>query len=257
MPPTKPTNDDYDLITDFEVGVGKDILHIGNIIEGFSGASDIDDFLRIVLDSGQTKLQMDVDGEANGVNFVTLAVMTGISSGLSVDTLYANGQIDTQPVTRLERRSNAWARVTRLLASDRPRRSAPLPARIASADDRAAGVGQLADQPVRLQRIAEPGLGPALIDAAAHRALADSLAPFIEQRQLAAGLTDAPAQPLALLRGRPVLAVEVEDERFLKHSQIPVCYVVEFRIYSWLMRRQEACWQPSLSRHLRVILFIK
>jgi hypothetical protein len=29
---------------------------------------------------------------------VTLAVMNGISSGLSVDTLYANGQIDTQPV---------------------------------------------------------------------------------------------------------------------------------------------------------------
>ena len=93
------SNDDYDLITDFEVGVGKDTLHIGNIIEGFSGSSDINDFLRIVLDGGQTKLQMDVDGEANGTNFVTLAVMSGVSSGLSVDLLYANGQIDTQPVT--------------------------------------------------------------------------------------------------------------------------------------------------------------
>ena len=51
------------------------------------------------LDGGQTKLQMDVDGEANGTNFVTLAVMSGVSSGLSVDLLYANGQIDTQPVT--------------------------------------------------------------------------------------------------------------------------------------------------------------
>jgi Ca2+-binding RTX toxin-like protein len=95
---SEAANSDFDLITDFEVGAGKDILHIGNIIEGFSGSSDINDFLRIVLDGGQTKLQMDVDGEVNGVNFVTLAVMNGISSGLSVDVLYANGQIDTQPV---------------------------------------------------------------------------------------------------------------------------------------------------------------
>jgi len=96
---SEASNDDYDLITDFEVGSGKDILHIGNIIEGFSGSSDINDFLRIVQDGGQTKLQMDRDGEVGGVNFVTLAVMNGVSSGLSVDVLYANGQIDTQPVT--------------------------------------------------------------------------------------------------------------------------------------------------------------
>ena len=51
------------------VGAGMDILHIGSTIEGFSGASDIDidDFLRIVLDGGQTKLQMmEVDGEKTG-----------------------------------------------------------------------------------------------------------------------------------------------------------------------------------------------
>jgi len=39
------------------------------------------------------------DGEANGVSFVSLAIMSGVSSGLSVDTLFANGQIDTHPVT--------------------------------------------------------------------------------------------------------------------------------------------------------------
>jgi Ca2+-binding RTX toxin-like protein len=96
---SEAANGDFDLITDFEVGVGKDVIHIGNIIKDFDGSDDINDFLRLVQDSGQTKLQMDVDGEENGVNFVTLAVMQGISSGTSIDLLYANGQIDTQPVT--------------------------------------------------------------------------------------------------------------------------------------------------------------
>jgi len=41
---------------------------------------------------------MDFDGKAGGVNFVSLAVLNGVSSGVSVDTLFANGQIDTQPV---------------------------------------------------------------------------------------------------------------------------------------------------------------
>jgi Ca2+-binding RTX toxin-like protein len=89
---------DVDLITDFQVGVGGDVLHVGNILDGYSGGDDINDFLRIVLDGGQTKLQIDVDGQANGVNFVNLAVLNGISSGLSVETLFANNQIDTQPV---------------------------------------------------------------------------------------------------------------------------------------------------------------
>ena len=96
------TGDGLDLITDFQVGevsLGGDVLHIGNVIEGFSGGSDINDFLRIVLSGGQTVLQLDFDGKAGGVNFVGLAVLNGISSGLSVDTLFANGQIDTQPVT--------------------------------------------------------------------------------------------------------------------------------------------------------------
>jgi Ca2+-binding RTX toxin-like protein len=93
------TGDGVDVITDFQVGVGGDILHIGNVIEGYSSADDINDFLRIVLSAGQTTLQLDFDGEANGVGFVSLAILNGISSGLSVDTLFANGQIDTQRVT--------------------------------------------------------------------------------------------------------------------------------------------------------------
>jgi len=95
-------HDGLDVITDFQVGqvsLGGDVLHIGNVIEGFSGGSDINDFLRIVLSGGQTVLQLDFDGKDNGVNFVGLAVLNGVSSGLSVDTLFANGQIDTQPVT--------------------------------------------------------------------------------------------------------------------------------------------------------------
>ena len=95
---TAAGDSDTDLITDFQVGDGGDTLHIGNILEGYSGGSDINDFLRIALDGGQTKVQIDVDGTANGVNFVNLAILNGISSGLSVDTLFANNQIDTTPV---------------------------------------------------------------------------------------------------------------------------------------------------------------
>jgi Ca2+-binding RTX toxin-like protein len=95
---TAAGDSDTDLITDFQVGVGGDTLHIGNLLEGYSGGSDINEFLRIALDGGQTKVQIDVDGTANGVNFVNLAILNGISSGLSVDTLFANNQIDTTPV---------------------------------------------------------------------------------------------------------------------------------------------------------------
>src|SRR5579884_2208170 len=64
--------------------------------------------------------------------------------------------------------------------------------------DRPPARRQLADEPVRLQRIGEPRLCPALLDAGFDRARIDLLAIFIEERQLAAGLVEAAAQPAAL-----------------------------------------------------------
>ena len=59
---------------------------------------------------------------------------------------------------------------------------------------------QLANQPVRFQRIAEPGRRPAMRDAGAHQSGVDMLAVSIEQRQLTAGLRK-PAEQIAPLRG--------------------------------------------------------
>ena len=61
---------------------------------------------------------------------------------------------------------------------------------------------QLADEPIGLEGIGEPGLGPAMGDAAAHCLLVHTLTPFIEQGQLAAGLIEAAAQPDQLRGGR-------------------------------------------------------
>ena len=66
----------------------------------------------------------------------------------------------------------------------------------------AARVGQSANLPVGLDWVGEPGLGPALTDAAFHGASAYLLAGLIKQRQLAAELVKAAAQPLALRPGK-------------------------------------------------------
>ena len=88
---------DVDIITDFQVGVGGDVLHIGNILEGYNGS--INDFMRIVSSGGQTVMQIDTDGALNGENFVSCAILNGVSSGISVDALLANNQINPLPGT--------------------------------------------------------------------------------------------------------------------------------------------------------------
>src|SRR5262249_34214677 len=70
----------------------------------------------------------------------------------------------------------------------------------------AAFVGQLAAQAVGLQWIGEPGLGPAVLDAEAHGAGADLLAPFVEQGEFAAGLFQTARQPCDLDRMGMVVA---------------------------------------------------
>src|SRR5689334_20733453 len=69
----------------------------------------------------------------------------------------------------------------------------------------AAGFRQPADQPVRLQRVGEPGFCPAGLKAAPDQCCVDPLALFVEQRQLAPGLGKAPPQPPDLSFGRLAL----------------------------------------------------
>ena len=66
--------------------------------------------------------------------------------------------------------------------------------RYSAAASRRPASRELADQPVGLQRIVEPRLGPAAVEAAAHDGGGDILAVEIEQRQLATRLGEPAAQ---------------------------------------------------------------
>ncbi len=67
----------------------------------------------------------------------------------------------------------------------------------------AAAFGQLADQPVRLDRIADPGFCPALLHAAADGSRRYRGTAVVEQRQLAARLIKAATQIPGLCDSRP------------------------------------------------------
>jgi hypothetical protein len=82
----------------------------------------------------------------------------------------------------------------------------------------AAGIGQSAHEPIRLQRIGEPRLRPTLFDATPDSAIANALTPLVKQWQLAARLVETAGQPLTLLRRRPVkpaAPAKFDDECFL------------------------------------------
>jgi len=62
-------------------------------------------------------------------------------------------------------------------------------------DQSASGGRELTDEPVRLQWVGEPWLGPAVGYAAAHRLFVHALAPFVEEGELATRLYEPTAQP--------------------------------------------------------------
>src|SRR6185503_10039486 len=77
----------------------------------------------------------------------------------------------------------------------------------------ASGFGELADQPIRLQRIVEPWLGPATVEADLNHLGRDRLAVEIEQRQLAARLGESSPQVEQLRQRRLDLADIVVVQR--------------------------------------------
>ena len=69
-----------------------------------------------------------------------------------------------------------------------PRRPEEKIFRLAAGKQTAAGFGQTADLPVRLDGVVEPGFRPAFFDSALDGAFAEALADVIEKRQLPARL---------------------------------------------------------------------
>jgi Ca2+-binding RTX toxin-like protein len=80
-----------DTIYGFQTGVGKDVLNLTDILQGYDPLTDaINDFVRFVTASGKTEVRVNADGA--GTDFVKLAVFDTIISE-SVTTLIANGNL--------------------------------------------------------------------------------------------------------------------------------------------------------------------
>ena len=75
--------DGIDTIEDFSRAEG-DIIDISDVLDGYTyGVSDIEDFVRFVDSGGDTTMEIDVDGAANGANYQAAAVIIG-GAGLDV-----------------------------------------------------------------------------------------------------------------------------------------------------------------------------
>ena len=79
-----------DTIHDFEVGMGKDVLNITDILEGYDPLSDaIADFVQIDSQNGDTYVNINADGAGN--DFTQMAVLTGVDTTLA--DLINNGNL--------------------------------------------------------------------------------------------------------------------------------------------------------------------
>lgn len=80
-----------DTIHDFEIGAGKDVLNITDILTGYDPLTDVlADFVQIMALNGDTHVRINADGDHGGA-FTAIAVMTGVETTLA--TLIANGNI--------------------------------------------------------------------------------------------------------------------------------------------------------------------
>jgi Ca2+-binding RTX toxin-like protein len=69
-----------DTITDFGAGPLGDALDLSDLLVGFdAGASNPGDFVQFVNASGDTTVRVDVDGAANGANFVDVCFLLGVT----------------------------------------------------------------------------------------------------------------------------------------------------------------------------------
>lgn len=73
-------DDGAEQITDFQGGAGGDVLDLSDLLDGFNlGNDDPNDFVQFVNAGGDTTVQVDTDGAANGINFVDVAVLQNVT----------------------------------------------------------------------------------------------------------------------------------------------------------------------------------
>ena len=82
-----------DRIMDFDQAQG-DVIDISDVLTGYTrGVSDINDFVRFVIDGADSIMEIDTDGTVGGVNFEAAARIIG-AAGLDALTLETAGQLD-------------------------------------------------------------------------------------------------------------------------------------------------------------------
>jgi Ca2+-binding RTX toxin-like protein len=81
-----------DTIHDFELGAGRDVLNITNILHGFDPmASAIEDFIQLVSSGPDHHLLINANGAGAFVHAITFA--GGLGAGVDLDTLLAQGNL--------------------------------------------------------------------------------------------------------------------------------------------------------------------
>ncbi len=69
-----------DRVTDFDAGPLGDALDLSNLLSGYDpGGSDAGAFVKFVNGPGGTTVQVDYDGAANGVNFISVCLLEGVT----------------------------------------------------------------------------------------------------------------------------------------------------------------------------------
>ena len=68
------------------------MLDIHELLAGFDGGSDADDFVHLVESGGSTTVQVDANGGVGGGKFTDVCVLAGVA-GATVDSLVADGNL--------------------------------------------------------------------------------------------------------------------------------------------------------------------
>ncbi|MGH6932744.1 MAG: type I secretion C-terminal target domain-containing protein, partial [Dongiaceae bacterium] len=74
------TAEGVDTVTDFQIGPGGDVLDIADLLVGYTGTSNVNDFVQCINAGGNTTVQVDFDGAANGVMFVSIFILSSVTT---------------------------------------------------------------------------------------------------------------------------------------------------------------------------------
>jgi len=84
--------DAKDTITDFQAGKSGDALDIHELLAGFGGGSDANDFVHLAESGGNTTVQVDANGAVGGSKFTDVCVLAGVT-GTTVNNLVDDGNL--------------------------------------------------------------------------------------------------------------------------------------------------------------------